>query len=337
MNALNEYARLAALSAMMTLAAVSVAAQSSRIENGVTSRPGFDFFWETRLEPPSPPLSGNFGTAVLETASNVVHRVMLDRSQKVYFGYAATVEAVANGDFRLTFAPLPMTQELRRVLGSDAAEWKPLPTPRFPPARLVRGGDVLELPLLTSSGWGQRLTEYVSVREPRQPGFDVRPTEFAFAAGTARDFRVEDVELRLDRPTVSVRRQLNETRSIVTGERVTSTGSYQQRRLEADVWGRVVWIYIPGQGRYLLSLVPDPTSEGGAHRHAPGRFQKAGEVRGSTLRFSVAGANVSVSADSRIAPGDTAFNLYVLHEPKWVPEYPQANRDVFQIGSAAGG
>jgi hypothetical protein len=312
-------ARLAAFAAIFALMSAGLSGQSRRIESGVTSRPAFDFHWETRLDPPTPPLSGNFGTAVLETAPNTVHRVMLDRVQKVYFGYVATVERLDGDEFRVSFGPLPMTSELQRVLGADAGEWKALSAPRFPAAHVVRAGDVLELPLLTSSSWGQRLSEYVSVRLPQQPGFDTRRPAFSFAPGEARDFRVEDVELRLARPTIRIVRQLSETRS-VTGERINTTASSQQRRLEADVWAPVVWIYVPGQGRYLLSLVPRPN------------FQRAGEVRGSTLRFTVGAANVSVTAD-RIAPGDAAFNLYVLHEPKWVPDYPNANRDVFQIGT----
>jgi hypothetical protein len=302
---------LAAALALALVPTATVSAQSNRINGGVSSQAGFDFHWETRLDPATPPLAEGFGMTVLETAPNIVHRVMLDRSQKVYFGYDARVDVLPNNAFRVTFGPLTRTAELERVLG-DAGAWRALADPMFPPPQTIRGGDVLELPLLTNSGWGQRLTDYVTVREPAARSFDVERRDFVFPAGTPRDFTVDDAEMRLSQPLVS------STRRQETG------GSYRRAQLANEIAGPVLWLYVPYRGRYVLSLRP----------HASLGFQKAGEVRGTSLRFAADGTTYNIASASRIASGQTAFNLYVLFQAGWRPTYPNANVDIFQVGSA---
>ena len=292
---------------MAGLLAVPAAAQSRRIDGGAASRTGFLFFWETHLDPAAPPLAPTFETAVLELGNDPIQRVMIDRAQKTYFGYGVRVERPPDGTFRVTFLPLSMSPELQRLLGSDPAEWKMLPPPRFPVPRTVRASEVLELRLLTGSTWGQTLTDYVTVREPevRRQGFgalEPTPPRFSFAPGPPRDFKLDDVELRLDRPSIF------------------AAGRDGATFLE-EVTGAVVWVYIPTRGRYLFSLTPRAG------------FSRAGEVRGSTLRFAIDGETVSIASRDRIAPGDAAFNLFVKREPKWVPTYMHANRDAMSMGT----
>ena len=300
--------------AVALLCGGTAAAQSSRLEGGVSSHPGFDFFYETRLEPPVPPLSDGFGMTVLETPPNVLHRVMLDRAARVYFGYNVRVDVLPDNFFRVAFGSLTMTAELQKVLDGDAAAWRMLPTPVFPAPRTIRGGEVLELPLLVNSGWGQKLTDYVTVREPGARTFGIDRREFSFAAGPPRDFTVDDAELRVSRPMVMA--------SGRDGPGPAMTMRRQQ--MEGDFAGTLLWLYVPYRGRFLLSLRP----------HAELKFQKAGEVRGSSMRFTMGGTSYSLVSASRIAPGQTAFNLYVLFQPGWTPLYPHANVDVFHFGAA---
>ena len=299
--------RLALTLLVSGIVVLPAAAQSRRIDGGVASRLGFVFFWETHLDPASPPLAQTFETAVLELGNGPIQRVMIDRAQKTYFGYGVGVERPPDGTFRVTFLPLSMSPELQRLLGSDPAEWNMLPPPRFPMPRTVRSSEVLELRLLTGSTWGQTLTDYVTVREPevRRQGFgalEPTPPRFSFAPGPPRDFKLDDVELRLDRPSIF------------------AAGRDGATFLE-EVTGAVVWVYIPTRGRYLFSLTPRAG------------FSRAGEVRGSTLRFAIDGETVSIASRDRIAPGDAAFNLHVKREPKWVPTYMHANRDAMSMGT----
>jgi hypothetical protein len=83
-----------------------------------------------------------------------------------------------------------------------------------------------------------------------------------------------------------------------------------------------VSFYIPKRGRFLLSIVP----------HARLGFRRAGEIRGSSLRFT-SGGTYTVNRAGRIAPGDTAFHLYVRHQPEW-RRYPNADLETVTVGAA---
>jgi hypothetical protein len=308
--------RVAFLWILSMAVGATAAAQSSHLDNGSAplARGGsLAFYWDTRLEPPEPALGGDFGSAFAVTLPGVVHRVLLDGARKTYFGYDVRVEALPERHtFRLAFGPLSLTPALReQLLGSDSSGWSRMETPAFATPVTIMAGQVLELPLLTGDAWGQRVVEYVTVQEPDLPqGFDAIGSprrEFVFAPGAPRDFAVDDVELRLQAPRVSVNGIIDES----------------SLRIQADLSGSVVWVYVPGRGRYLLSLVPRPKQA----------YRKAGDVRGNSLRFVVGRDTIALSAGARIAPGEAAFNLYVLHEPAWRPTYAHANLEAVMFGA----
>src|SRR5688572_31242710 len=94
-----------ATGALIALAIGHVAAQTARVEGGVRSLTGVDFYWETRLVPPVPPLDGALQMLTLCGTwtgapgpscggADTVHRVMVDRSRKLYFGYDARVTVI---------------------------------------------------------------------------------------------------------------------------------------------------------------------------------------------------------------------------------------------------
>lgn len=300
----------------MIILAQQARAQSTRIDGGMISQAKFGFYWETRLDPSSPPMAG-FST---ETADNpgVVHRVLLDRMRQIYVGYDAVVAVLPESNrYRITFQKLTMTPELSRsLLGFSPTDWTPIQTPGWglrglPTPQDIRGGEVLELTLLMNTRTGQRVTDYVTVQEPSSKfvGFDYIPDrKFSFAPGPSRDFKVNDVELTIQAPRLSLNGKLDES----------STKRFD------EVSGSVVWLYIAKHGRYLLSLVPHPELG----------FQRAGEVRGSSLSFTMENETFTLNTGGRIAPGQAPFNLYVLRDPNWKPTYPNANLDVFNMGAS---
>lgn len=284
------------------------AAQSGRIDNGVVSLETFGFYWETRLDPASPPIE-DLGTFAAATPPNRVHRVLLDRGRKIYFGYDVEVVTLDGaGNYRVTFQPLSVSRETAtRLFGGNREGWTYLRVPSFPPTRTMRGGEVIEMALLTGTTSPQRLIDYVTVQEPsrRFNGFQpVTPREFSTALGAPRDFKASDVELRLQSPRVSINGRSEESSLRVTEE-------------AAEAQGPVVWFYLPGRGRFALSLAPHPG------------FKRAGEVRGTSLRFVVGKDTFTATSASRIAPGQAAFNLYVRHDPAWRPTYLHADTSAF--------
>lgn len=69
------------------------------------------------------------------------------------------------------------------------------------------------------------------------------------------------------------------------------------------VKGRVLWFYVRGRGRYLLSLAPN--RELG--------FVRAGLVEGPTIEFQSADQDIQIDSGERIVEGSASYNLYVLH------------------------
>ena len=283
---------------------------SVRIDGGVVSREKFSFHWETRISPASPPLSGGFSTTTTDTMG-VIHRVMMDRSGRTYFGYDVLIDALPEDySYRITFKPLVMTSALAKGLDMDRwSAWMLLTAPRFPSPQIVRGGDILEFTLLTNQATGQKISDYISVQEPHQSatsrGFAVEEREFSYATGTSRDITAGDVELRMRAPRVSINGKLDPSSS---------------KRFD-EVGGVFVWIYVSGHGRFIMSLLPQPG------------FSKAGEVRGTSLSFKHGSDTYSINAAAKIAPGQAAFNLYVLHQPDWKPAYPFADLSAFNMGA----
>jgi hypothetical protein len=42
----------------------------------------------------------------------------------------------------------------------------------------------------------------------------------------------------------------------------------------------------------------------------------------------------TLNTGSRIVPGQASFNLHVLHDPEWRPDYPNADASAFFMGTA---
>jgi hypothetical protein len=313
MKAIQRAVFVASVGLMTWLAlCVPAGAQSVRIDGGVVSRSTFGFYWETRLEPPVPGLGNDFSTSTTD-GPGAIHRIMVDRARRVYFGYDVVVEPLPEANtYRVAFQQLVTTPELAKRLPKDTATgWAQLPAPAFPAAQTIRGGDVLALNLLTNGATGQKIVDYVTVQEPtgKFDGFQKIPArEFAFAPGSPRDFRADDAELRIVSPRLTVNGKLDES---------------SVRRYDT-VAGAVVWLYVGNRGRYYLSLMPHPELG----------FRKVGEVRGSSLSFTIGADTFTLSSAGRIAPGQAPFNLYVLHDPAWRPTYANANLSAFNMGAA---
>src|SRR6187549_510969 len=97
-------------SSLLFLAAIPLLAQSGAvIDDGSRNFEGKNgFYWQTRLEPGSPPLTSGFGR--ITRGPNMrgpaqVDRVLLDRTRKVYFGYRLAIVA-EKGNYVLTFSPV---------------------------------------------------------------------------------------------------------------------------------------------------------------------------------------------------------------------------------------
>lgn len=167
--------------------------------------------------------------------------------------------------YTLTLETIPGT-ETYRVSFSDSAVPHPLP-------QILRDGETIALTLSADARTGRRMVDYIragtGLMKPRQDA--------------ARDVYAEDAELTITQP------------------RLRTNGIEQQTAsLPTTLSAPVVWVYIPGQGRYELSFKPR-AGEG---------FEKAGEVAENSLLFSSAGNIFRIDCADRIATGSGTYNIY---------------------------
>ena len=295
-------AKVALAAAAILSMCVPALAESRRIMGGSAGGDKYQFFYNTFLDPAFPEL-GKMGGGTIG-GDGVIHRFMTDPRQRVYFGYDILIDVLPQPNtYRITFSQLT-SDSVRDILGNDVSAWTQLPAPDWggPAVRTVRAGEVLALDLLTNLRTGQKIVDYVSVK-----GSSFDPDwSFVYEAGTSQDFRAEDGVMDLNTPYVTVSGQIGAS-AIPTG--IVASGAS-------------VWFYFPMHGRFILSLIPRPELG----------FVKAGEVRGSTMNFTSGNDMFSIVSAGRIAPGRRPFNLYVLHEPRWLP--PDGNASVWAGGAA---
>ena len=181
---------------------------------GNVGRKDFAFYWQSRLEPPTPPIADGLGYGSgTNPKNNNVYRVMIDRARRVYFGYEVRVEPLPQGGtYRVAFQQLDLTPEtFKQMHIDDPASWKrlelgvPVGRPLFPFREApdsVAVGDVIAVDLMTNQQTNQKIVDYVVIQGPNQSwSFDRLPVqrEFAYTPGTPRDFSVEDASLEVGR------------------------------------------------------------------------------------------------------------------------------------------
>src|SRR5579863_177246 len=106
--------------------------QTGVIAQGSVNQSNFGLYWQSRLEPPTPPLGNALGYAS-GYSNNAVYRVMIDRSQHIYFGYEVRVEPLpylmlidkqpGPRKYRLTFQPLNLNAETLKRISLDDSGW----------------------------------------------------------------------------------------------------------------------------------------------------------------------------------------------------------------------
>ena len=254
-------------------------------------------------------------------------RIVMDSVKHEYFGYEVLLEEQQAGTYLATFGkPGVSPMEAAATAGAGLSPWS-VRTLALPEPKVVRDGDIISIELMRDATTGDKLIDDITI----QP-FSQRPTTGPLARpglqglpgltgsraplgnravptveGTPRDFSTADAEMRLSQ----LRATLNGTPQSTTGR-------------VSNVTGSLVWFYLPGRGRYILSLVPRPELD----------FQRAGEVRGGAITLTLGGDAITLESPLEIATGNAPYNLYVLRDPQWEPT-TQAQKGQLAFGSVA--
>jgi hypothetical protein len=254
----------------------ATAAAQTEIDDGgsVTLDSGVIVNLRTTAEPPMPRSAYPPLGVGFRSDGNTMRFIICDDSSASCFGFRLEVSAADRSGARVaTFGPMGPEGAGMSVALENGAEFKQAPLPRYPAPQTIRDG-------------GARIVEYLY--------FD-----FGTRTAESRDFTIDDG------PAAFAFKPAGEV--LVNGAKPSANAVFM------DGHGRAtVWVYLPGRGRYILSLVP----------HAG--FVKAGVVRGAHMAFQADGQHFEVRLGRPLAGTHAPWNLYVLHDPRYVPLPGQA-------------
>jgi len=279
---------------------------SARLSNGVS------VLFKTTTEPKS---SFRSISGTIRVNSMSINRVLVDRVERVFFGYDLELEPLnETKQYKVSIKPLDrgfadgvaQSGTMREITGQSGASSTGASLLRFPQPQVVADGDTLVLDLLINRKTGVKLVDEITISSgdvlERSTPTDIRP---------ASDFSLEDVRLSMKNQQL-----------LINGELVAggpdAPGSCE---------GKFIFFYLPGRGRFVFSIKPQ---EGFA-------FRKIGVIHHNRISFSVGGDSYEWVSTAPILPTGGNWNLWVLHEPNYQPEYGFNPQDRLIKGTAAAG
>lgn len=196
-----------------------------------------------------------------------------------WFGYAFSAEKTGIGDgIRVSIGPTSAT--------AGPAGYTQVPLPKYNGGPFtIAPGDIVRMPLLVNASTGQTLIDEMQIF--MHPVSTDEVLGDSLNSGLPRDFTLQDVEMKWLGGTL-----------LVNGKEVKSMGG-------SGATGTVVWYSYDGIGTAALSFLPQA---------APG-FQKAGVIRGRTLKFTQGSDQYEWRCTDPILPGGGVYNLYVYWTP----------------------
>jgi hypothetical protein len=245
--------------------------------------------------------------------NRIIHRVLKDTGGRFIFGYDLWVEPnLTAKNFKIVVRPLDAQFEIE-LRARNASEGEPpqseiistFPKPTEP--QTLDDGDAFSLDLLVNQNTGVKIVDVVKVAFDRSHLWDNNPKILP------RDFAVDAVELAV-----------KDYRLLIDGN-VVSVGKSTN-----GCAGALLWFYVPGRGRFILSLVPREGYE----------FQKVGLIEDNRIEFTVNDNHYEWLSSSPILQGGGTWNLWVLHDPRYTPLFgsepePAKKKDVFEKLDAA--
>lgn len=233
-------------------------------------------------------LPGEFGSRAFIDDDDVIHRVLVDAGGKYIFGYDLLIQAVAaSKTFNIAVKPLDFQIEnklLRRSHNGRFARIATLLQSSEP--QILDDGDSFTLDLLVNSKTGVKIVDSVRVSFDRPNLGEDNPNTLP------RDFTLDAVAL-----TVSDYRLLIDGNLVAAGKPGTNFA------------GALIWCYVEGHGRFIFSLVPREDYQ----------FQKVGIIKENRIEFTVKGKHYEWFSSSPILPNGGTWNVWVLHDPKYLP------------------
>ena len=236
--------------------------------------------------PTTQPTQGDFTTQAFIDENHIVHRLLLDSSRKYIFGYDVVIAAVpSQKKFSVTVKRLDPVIETQLTKATSGPASRIATLPQSTDAQILDDGDSLALDLLVNQKAGVKIVDLVKFSYDRTNLWQERP----FAP---RDFTPDAVALTI-----------SDFRLLVNGSLIA------KGKPGATFSGGLIWCYVEGQGRFIFSLVPRDAYQ----------FKKVGVIEDNRIEFTFKGKHYEWLSSASIIPGGGTWNLWMLHDPNYVP------------------
>lgn len=148
---------------IVSLILLSLCAWADPLMSGGADSNGVWVRYETRLEPPSPPINHHGGGTLTE--KQIIKRHICNFDNNTYFGYDLTIRPLQDGRYEMVFEPLSITPAKMSEIFPKVSNWTLLARPNGPASMQVRAGETVALDLFSNSSTGQKVTDYLTIRD----------------------------------------------------------------------------------------------------------------------------------------------------------------------------
>jgi len=297
-----------------------------KLSNGIT------VVVRTKITPSNP--KSTLGNIYSSNSGNTIHRVLTDKENKIYFGYDLLFVKEGEGKFKVSIKPLSKSPgailnsskagtnkqgtraiaangrglshgskgfgQVHLIYGSDFSKYTEKTLPNYPKDFVLNDGDTVSLDLLQNPKTNTKITDVIQI--------SAKPDAFQYYYSNenpVKDFTLDEIYLRLEKPDVYINGKKYETRSTVAGN--------------------INWIYINGKGRFIFSYKPQTRYN----------FQKIGVIKNNEISFDFNGEKYRFVSKSPILAAGGKWNLWVMHDPNYQPN-SEVSKDYPFIFGAAG-
>lgn len=230
---------------------------------------------------------------VLVDDNHVVHRVLVDASGALIFGYDLVIEPLVNSrQFRVSVRPLDPAFEKRMRerqstrAGRTALQMNISTLPRPTEAQIIDDGDGFALELLVNPQTGVKIVDVVKA------SFDQARLWESPKGPPARDFTLDSVEMAV-----------KDYKLYLNGRRVGGG------RPSQGFTGALLWFYVPDKGRFIFSLTPREGYE----------FEKVAQIEDNKISFTIGEDVYEWISSTPIVGSGGKWNLWVLRDKRYSP------------------
>ena len=257
---------------------------------------------KTETFPPNDKNSfGNGFSSGTGYTGNTVHRVMTDTKNKIYFGYDLDVEKQGeSGKFKVSIKPLSKNPgELFRQNSFDYSGFTAKSLPKYPAPFVLDDGDSVTLDILENRQTGGKISDIIKITAKPQKFFN-----YFSDREQAKDFTLNDVNLHFDKPEISI-----------DGQKTTHGGGAS---------GNVIWIFIPGKGRFIFSFRPQNAFD----------FKKNGTILDNRISFEYNGEKYEIVNKSPVLGSSGKWNLWMMFDESYNPSSENYSNAEYIFGAA---